>query len=462
MQKYLKIFLSILIAAIILTLLLPYAMGIATQIKFSRVLNEISAFSDLDIQVTSYHRHWFDSDATLTVDLNPQSTVPLEAAQLQKFLEKSQLQKVNLSAHILHGPVIFTNNKIKIAQAIIQASVLLNDEQNKLLQRALSAPPIITMNMNIKVNGRSAIDIDIPSFYYKNHDRNIKWQDMHLGLELSSSLHKISRVIDIPEMLLEAPNFNLYINSLHTSYKGKKETDNLWIGDNSFSLKSFKFSVASIISASMDNCETQSSFREQKGLISGDTTMSIDNFVINENKFTQSKLDWNINNFNMLILSKLKQEISNLDPAQIANQPIKQASHFLSLIQQLLSNNASIEVSKFEINTPWGEANAHGKITFPPILVKTESELDFVKNMEEELDLKLDKKLALNLVQNFLEYFSPARKKINYHDQAIVLLNNLKNAKTIIPDNNSYKLHLIYKDKKLMLNGIPFSLSSKT
>jgi uncharacterized protein YdgA (DUF945 family) len=436
-------------------------MGFVSEYKFQDVINEISAFSNTDIEVTSYNKHWFSSDALVTIDLGAEKTVPLEPARLQKFFAESKLQKINIRAHILHGPFIYYQNKINIAQAIIDASVMLNDEQNKLLQRTLSSPPIISMQMMIKINGRSIIDINVPPYVYESANRHIKWQNIYFGMEFSSSLHKIKRTIDIPEIQLEAPNFKLYLNSLKATYSGEKEADNLWLGDSAFSLKSFHFEITKVISGGTENFTTTSSFKEQKGLISGDTEINIDKLTVDDKNFTDNKIAWAISNFNMVSLAKLKQEISSLDSEEFALAPMKQASHFLDLLRELLSNNATIEIKQFDITTPWGKADVHGKAVFPPVAAKTESELDFLTNMQQEFDLRLEKKLALSLAKNFLKYFTPAHKNEDYNKQAMILLNNLEETKTIVSDDGNYKMHIEYKDKKLMLNNIPFSLSNK-
>lgn len=460
MRKLFIISVSILTILLAIFVILPLFSGMIAENKLKQVVSEIATFSDIDVKVTEYHRHWFTSDASIVIDLSSETTVPLQNVQLAKLTRSIKLQQITLIAHIMHGPVIITQNNFKLALAMIDANLVLNEEQSSLLQRVKNAPSLVSIHMGISILGKSTVHIHSPQFSYQDEARVVKWQELDMLLELSPTLQKIKRTIAIPDLELTAPHFNLQLIGFNTIYRGEKYVDGLWIGDTSFLIQHFSMKIGKALDVIIDKFQISSSFKVANGYVSGSTDIALQNASVNGKSFTNNSLVWSIDKFKVNVLAQIEHEIHTLEQFNIMPS-MPEFTKLLSLLGDLLNNGATIIVDKVNLHTPWGELYANGKALFPARPKEEKTNEFFISNFQEELNLQMQKKLSVVVVQTLFWYLDHGRKGNidNYQNQAQLLLSELVKSQAIISENDFYSLHLTYKNQQLLLNDKPFSIT---
>lgn len=460
MRKTFKLGGIILLILIAISLALPFFMGTITEHKFKQVINEVATFSNLNIKVINYQKRWLDANATITIDLTPENTLQLQQLPLSELVKNLQTQKFTFTVHIEHGPFVWFNGKLQFAQSIMDSSIVLNDIQNTLLMRDSSSPPLITMQMLIKLTGKSIILIKCPPWNYQHNQHSLKWQGIELQLELSPTLKKIVRKINLPEFEIASPSFDLHIINLHAVYQGRKLSENLWIGNDNLSVQTLAIKPApnSII---VNNLTVQSTTNEKNGEIYGSTAINIDDITYNTIKYYKNSLTWSYSNLNAAILAKLNHQLKSLsnNATQSRIEALKEMSQVVGLLEELLNNGATVKIDQLIINSPWGRFAITGQITFLTRPAYVSSPLDLINYISEDLYIQFDKPLLTYILQqpvanNAINKFKLADTSAQGIQQFVDLV---EKTGLLVVKNNSYTMHISYKNGEILINNKPLT-----
>lgn len=479
-KKLIYIFTSaILIAAFVFSL--PFLMGMLAENKFTQVIETIAGFSNAEIKITNYQRHWFDSDATITVTMHPRTAAslynqasPSDFSELQQIIENSQINQFSIKAHILHGPIIFTDNKIRFAQAIINSDINLTPEQNALFNLPTPNTAIASFQTVIRLDGSSVLTVNVIPFTYqeKTTASIITSKDISLQMRFSATMNKMDSNFYLQNFNAKSDTTVLNINELKSEYNATKTITNLWVGEKNTSLTSFSLNSPDV-NLLLENLNLNSSSKEDKGLISSATTVAMNNLMINGEKYGPNNFAWTLNKLNAAVLSKIKQQARLL---RTQKPVLLQSGKLLNLFLQLINNGAEIDISKFEINTPNGKIDLKAHVVFAN--QPNNNIQSTLSSMNLDLELIAGQKIATNLAEKIYSVISnkplpltDTQQKtpsavvpevssttvvsapVDTNNQADQLLANLVTSGVFISESDNFKLHLTYTNGNLLING---------
>lgn len=472
MSKKITYPLVVFIAIVALIFLLPFLMGILAENKFKQVIDTISAISNAEINITNYQRHWFESDATITVSLHRHNSAVTynqatssEFAELQQIIATSKIDSFAVNAHILHGPIIFTKQNVKFAQAIFDSAINLTPEQNKLFNLPEPNTAIANFQTVIRLDGSSILTIDIIPFVYNEtvSATTISSKDISLQMRFSTTMNKMASQFYLQNFNAKSAKTLLNIDDLKSEYLATKTISNLWVGDKNTSLAKLTIN-SSDMNLSLEKFNLTSSSKEAKGLVSSNTKISLDNLTLNGTKYGPNEFEWNCDKLNANILAKIKQQAKALN-----NQTslFVQKGKLVNLLLALINNGAEINVTKFLIDTPNGKIDLKTHITFANQPNASFSAI--MSGMNLDLELNAGQKLLTELgeviyasviaIQAESDKILATLKPEDLTKQADQLIANLASSGILISDSDNYKIQINYKNGNLLVNGkSPFQI----
>jgi hypothetical protein len=442
-------------------LLLPYLMGVIAEHNLARIINTMAAIIPLETQITNYERHWLYSDVTLVTTLKPYHLTQLQnnklGTKLEELLQKYPLTKLNINAHILHGPIIFMpfSTEIKLAQAIISADVNLWDKKNALSERLKNVAPTANMQIFIRLNGNSILQINSPSFTYqsKRTPSKIDWLGLNANLYFSNHLSKIKGTVNLNGINVNSQAFAIKLKNLQTSYNISKINNNLWIGDKSITIEYFALKDKKENNAAIDHLNVSSYSKENHGMIYGKTNVYLKNLVINNDKYSDILIDWHAERLNATALADLQNMVRSMKDIGDENFFKNKINQTIDLLVRLLRDNADINLTKLSLTTPWGKMATTAHTKFDDHREITENLASLINKMQLDLTAQIDRKLLLHGFQIFFAtHDSVNETKLTPLQQAQLIIQQLEKTGKIIAKENYYTISLTYKEHQLTIN----------
>lgn len=448
MKKILSVLVTLIVIAAI-SLLLPYFMGILAQKKCQELAGTFANLARVEITVTDYQRHWFDSNATFTLKLRQ----PLVSNGMGLDKANNELQQLTVNAHILHGPMVLSTSSIKLAQAVVEAEVVLTKEQNALLQRENPALPLANISLGINLDGSSSLRIKGASLAYKGEKASLNLQGMNIQVAFSAFLNKIKSTIDLPGFDFSNQDLAVHFEGLMISYVGAKNDLDLWVGQRQVALKSLSVKSGSNDNLALAGFMLNTSVTEKQRLVTAQTTISLDSLNFNNMSYTQNTIAWEANNLDVAMLAKLQHEIRKL--SDMSDPSLQQGMIIVKYLGLLLSKGVTLNIKQVASHTPWGEFMASGQIDSAKD--NNDDFLAVLTNLRGEFNLQVEQALAQYLLAKYYESdvkgSAPSKA-----EQAKNTLNEWLKSGTISLEGTTYKTKIKY-DKELLINGKPMSLS---
>lgn len=456
---YLTIIVTVMVGTFLATF---YFFGVAAEHKFHKIISTISIFTHQDIKVTDYKRHWFSSDAVVTITFKPRYLLGWRGkdvdALVKAITEKSFLREVTIATHVQHGPFIYTAAGVKVVQALIDARLILNKEQNNLLHRNEKMPPLATMNMLVDIKGDGGIYVSSNKITYHKADSNMLWNGFVWHLDFSRRLDAFKSQVNFwgCELVTNKFSFKLgnfkFISNLH------KIAGKILPSYKLFALPFVQFqnNGSDIV---IDNLYYRSSLQKvAQDVLKSNAYLHIANVGVNNLNYRNINFSWHADKLNAKIFVNLIDAIMRMRQAEKFNGI--EAAYCFELLLRLLNNDAVLNVDKLEMLTPWGKFNATANTVFKRRSGHSGWLVSLLANTQAKIDVKLEQGLALYLLQcyyQFKESDDAVGKEQANVGVALAML--LREGKLLVEDG-LYGFSINYARGKLLLNNQPFSASS--
>lgn len=430
-------------------LCLPYFMGVLAQKKCQELAGTFANLARVEITITDYQRHWFDSNATFTLKLRQ----PLVSNGIGLDKANNELQQWTVNAHILHGPVVISPRSVKLAQAIVEAEVVLTKEQNALLQRENTSLTLANISLEINLDGSSSLRIKGAPLTYKGEKVSLNLQGMNIQVAFSAFLNKIKSTIDLPSLDFSHEDTALHLEGVTINYAGAKNDLDLWVGQRQASFKSLSVKNGSNNNLALTGFMLNTNVSEEQHLVTARTTISLDSLDFNNMNYTQNTIAWEANNLDVVMLAKLQHEIRKL--SDMSDPSLQQGMSIVKYLGLLLSKGVTLNIKQVASHTPWGEFMASGQIDS----AKTNNEdfLAVLTSLRGEFNLQVEQALAQYLLAKYYESDVKGSEPPP-EEQAKNTLNEWLKSGTILLEGTAYKTKIKY-DKELLINDKPMALS---
>lgn len=183
---WLEIVLAIFSFTLLLLTVLPYFYGFKIQSDYARLISSVSDNSGLVIEVVSYEKHWFSSNAELMIK-----------DQDKQFLYKFKHK-------IIHGPVylgLLLDGRSPLVSMVIKGMIQPAKIDQSFLSKILSANPV-QLNAYIGFNGVDEVVALLPAVSQKVDGITFQVAAANLKMKYFSHENRFKGDITTPSILL--------------------------------------------------------------------------------------------------------------------------------------------------------------------------------------------------------------------------------------------------------------------
>jgi len=214
------------IAAAILVLV-PGLIGYSAEQSLRSTLKTISQQGAYRIELVSFERGWFSSDASSKLVLEGQYAETLGQAL---GLDPGTALAVRFDHTISHGPILLRGGFPKIGFAYAETELRLPEMIERLLARYLQGKPFLTFRTTFGLFGRSTTLVSNPDYTgAMGPQTSIQW-DGASG-RLATERRAFDVRLDMPLFKWEADERLLLVRGMSVKSDQKKRGRHVWLGD---------------------------------------------------------------------------------------------------------------------------------------------------------------------------------------------------------------------------------------
>ncbi len=444
MQKWLTSLGYTIIIAVVIILPLPLLFGFFAERKCKQMAEIINTTTPLAVKIISYDRGWFSSSATTQISLNN-----LE-------IPNKELYQLTINANITHGPVLIDWVKFYFVQAMVDATINLNDAQNKWLNREPNAEPLATMKVKFRLNGETTIVLNSPATTYQSEAIKIDWRGLNTKATFSPLYNKVKSTLEFAGIDVKTPEREIHLGKTTSSYQGNKSSNEIWLGERDLQCAAFSTTNDNNRTISFDKLNIHNlATGDEKNLIDISGMLDVDTLNINGGIYTQNKIDLEIKKMDQGLPAALLQQLIS---GKIISSP---TTAFFGIMVDIMSSGSTLNFKKIETITPWGKIFSDIKMIFPNQSPHS-GLLLMITGSSVSANIKAERAIALHLFEKFYQIL-PSRETMDPAKKAESLLTEWQQSGKIITSNEDSYLRLAfeYQNNRPLINGQLLQLTTK-
>lgn len=397
--------------AILVLLFAPPLIGIGLQ-KFATVA---LFFNNSNVEIITYDRRWFDSDAKVRIKLNNSSyrkALDMLGVSTQDIPDNLDLI-ANL--HITHGPIFYIPSLTLPCRFGIA-----------LVDRQLSVPPeqkdvfaALGMNESLTKVDRTCIDfqgnfldhIELTNFYLHipSNNSHVSFGSVNAYLWHSPFTDKVKGRFVIVDLNITGKTVSLTLPNTALQFDLKKDANGLWIGSHDLSLTQIVLRDANNESISINGIKTDGNAEESGNLLNADKHVSVQELQVDHDSFGPIYLEVSAHQINAEAISNLFSAYQDISQnGELYQSQLKQK--ILSILPRAISSGSSIQLNKLDLTTPEGQLHLDAKASWTGDKAAIPNN---VPDLIQAANLQAGLRIAVPLAQQVIGMLS----KIVYLDQ---------------------------------------------
>ncbi len=444
------------IIIVIITALLPLAMGMAVEKKYSQVLETWSREENIKLKLVSYKRGWFNSDAVVQVDLSYPTLM-----EIKKWLgnENPGAIPLTLNQHIEHGPFLWVSpqeakDRFLLGRAVIKSTI----------KTALGLIDTITF---AELDGSLLTAINAPNLHLNNQGKGITAQltSLTATLLLSPNMNQIFASIESPTGNITTPEFLQQITNLSEQFSLRKTPSGLFLGWRTTKIGNVSWETIDHSSRiQLDGLTMQSQSAEQSAKMSYRLNAILNKIVFDNGSYGPHQIKLIINQLDVPTLLAIRKELTQITSAEALSTT--QLLLYNDLFMMLVSKGLDFNIDKLNLVMPSGIFAATIQLKLTPQSAMATNLKTFLDYLEATAHLKIPAPMLSGLISYFNQ--SAVGRLLG-----ITATDNLANTPTAVeqhanqqikkwvqnkwltPEDDSYQSEISYKNKQLMANGVP-------
>ena len=390
----------------------------------------------------------------------------------QALSSVSPLRNLMVVAHVTHGPLVFTSNKIRLAQAMVQADVELSAAQSAALRRSPLAPALASIRMLIELSGAGIADINSNKFSYESKDTKILWQGLTSQFDFSSNFNEVQIGINFLGMDIETPQLLMVIDKMNFFAKVHRIAENFWVGERDLLLQFLHYKVVDWHELVVNNLHCRSDFKRNiDGTIGGDASVQNALTNLDGNEYKDLDFVWHVDKLDAKVLAEFAKQVRHMK--NFTKPPASAVMNCFESLLKLLNNDAIMSINKLNIILPQGRLGVTANALFKKHEEHIGGLLPFLANTHLLVNVRMEQPLTLYWLQ---QYYKNQQARViaanananadeslieqNWQLKARDTLDELVRDKKLLVDDNFYNFSLNYDGNRLLLNGQPISMAN--
>jgi uncharacterized protein YdgA (DUF945 family) len=402
-----KLLIGLLVVVIIVILLVPYFMGRAAfDMVQQRVASLNSSAKQMQVKLTQYHVGWFTSNGQLTI----KQKMPAELLDQPAFKDFPKTMEMKVKLHLYNGPIAFVSNPLS------KQSFYWNEPVGY-----GTATLVTKMAMDgFSINGFSK---PIPFFFKLSHHKlslTMKFSKITVkntdggqvviaGMlsHMTVDQHKQSK--ELNESYQQNTHLKITMNkitatkdsvvasvpSMQLMVATKRLEKGVWDNHMSLSVPTVTVTNKGKALASISDIQVKSKKTLDNGMVNGSKKLMVKSINVEGKKFSNLVVSAEANNLNAKPLLAVQKQMNSSNKMNKAQQKA-----LMKAVVQMLTGS-TLQLAKFNLDSPLGNINAKGKIDFAKQLTKANT--GSAAKSAKELIAKSKGSLVINLPASALQ-----------------------------------------------------------
>ena len=437
----------------------PYIIGYKAKNDYTRLINQLSEISRLDLQVANYSQGFFSSQATLSLKLPDYS------------------EKILFKEEIVHGPVyigLISQGKSPFIAAVINGELDVQSVSLANIKKLFSGTNPVLYQHLIDFNGNVDSQVYMPAMKTLINDDvepvSLESSGAIYTQFISSADGSVKGELNMPSFKINKSTFDMLLKNSVVSFSGKKGINQLMMGDSVVSVGRLnidsadeQFAVKKLIVHSLSSEEGQ--------FINTGAQISAREVLASNQKFGPVAMNFSLNSLDITSLLQLEKLQASLEQQQAQGASEEKINSImfnqLAEVMPILLQNAEANINPLSINSELGrlEADMHfkmdglaGQTSIDPVTL-----LDAIKfNLNISIDEALIRKLFTWYLENTqdddLSSSLTATTNVNAHvlmsKKVDDNLNALMDINWLVKDENVYLSKISMQQGALLVNDI--------
>lgn len=444
---WIAICLVVLIA--IIAALLPFGLGIAVQHKYSQVLQAWSHEDNVKLNLVSYHRGWFHSDAVVQVTLTHPTLM-----QINKWLGNDHTGPIQftLNQRIDHGPLLRISSpegkqRYLLGRAVVKSS----------MKTALGAIDTITF---AEMDGSILSVVNAPDLHLVNPAKGVsaKITDLTATFLLSSDLSQMFASIDAPLTKIDTSDFLQQIHNLSEQFSLRKSPSGLFLGWRTTKIDNASWETADHSSKiQLTGLTMQSQSSEQSAKMSYKLNTILNKLIFDSGSYGPQQIKLSITNLDVPTLLAIRKELTGITGAEALSTT--QLMRYNNLFFMLLSKGLEFNIDKLNLDLPSGHFEASLHLALAPQATMATSIKSFLDYLQARAHIQMPAAMLTKWVMGFNQSTIGRMLVISgatpgSEQQVSQQIQQWVQKKWLIPEDDSYLSDISYKNKQFQVNGV--------
>lgn len=424
MNKLVKIALALTAIIIVIGVGGPLITGIIIQKNYHTNLDFYNSLSGVHVVSTHYKRGWLSSDVTLSVEINNNNYISV----LNSLGIKNEKipRRYTIDQHIQHGPILynrFVNMPWRIGLATI-TNKLRNTPTLQQLYDYLGVDDqlILASDQYISLRGNHFYHFKFSAihFLYPEMEQFLKIDGLESDVWLNPRNLRTKGHIRLQSVVAKSQGDSISFPDLSYEFDVYPDQNKIWLGDSILRLSQFIASEQSSLTAILSDVYYHSHTDIVAGKFNSHRQIDITQLQFNDEIIGPFHFDGGIEQINAQALADLIAtyhailQRGELYPGQLEKKMI-------FLVPTLIHSGSTIQLNRFEINTPHGKLSINGQLRWDMSNSSIPNELpELLRAANGTLQLRLSKSLVNDLIEFYImsplmhdEIFSIDEEKAN-------------------------------------------------
>ncbi|STY28167.1 putative membrane protein YdgA-like protein [Legionella wadsworthii] len=345
-----------------------YGMGVLTERTIRKNIEVIDQSNGLYAEIEKYHRGLFTSEAQIKWRLHiPERVVKDENGQPKALPAQDYNMEMPLTIH--HGPIIYTNNKLRFGLGYGEAVFPFPQQYLEQFDAQFtkeSVKPHLNLSIFVNYLNESTVDFKVPNFKLiaKDGTSNFEWQGMDSSTTMSSGMGKVAGKIVLNGLTATKEDTRVVLSKVSSDYDLHETPAGLYLGDANFNLPSFDIFVKNEKLFSLNEFAIKSDSDIEQHLFNTHFNLALKSVLANGQNYGPGELDVSLRNLDADVLAKINQQSTAM---QNGNDMERQQAMLALLpeIPKLFNKGAEFEISKLSFRIPQGQIEGTLYVTLP-------------------------------------------------------------------------------------------------
>jgi uncharacterized protein YdgA (DUF945 family) len=462
--------------AVVLGLLSYPGFGLLVEQGVRHQISVMPKQYGMTVKLVDFHRHWFTSDAKILWKWQIPAHLS-QNAQGQTITVSPQNFEKEFPIHFFHGPISFSKGSVFFgighANTVLEWP-LFNTLPTKSEFASESIFPHIDIQMALNFLYQTTWKTSIPPFKLSslNKTNSLNWQGFELYNRIQGRASSVRGQLKFVGGQLDFTELKSYVHlkNLFTKYYLKHHNSGLMIGKIKLKFDHLGFQQFAEHQYQFSDLDlnARSNVKDESFDTEFDTKLGF--WTVDGQKYGPLTMDLQISELNARSLAKL-QEI--LQPEENASPSFRQRNFWsvIATIPDLLKHGLVIDLKDFHLDLHEGMIDAKAHISLAPDLASSFLGLQFLQNLQGNIDLSLPKELLNQfLVSMVVSQLHLSQEQEQSSLDATTLereagarvqakLNKLTQDGVLILENSNYAFHISIAQGQLSINNKTFDPS---